>query len=333
MNEAAPVYLVRGDDASLVAQAARTLVEQLLGDREPALVVEEHGGPSADDLDVGAVVDACMTPPFLVDRRVIVVRDAGRLNAADAGRIVAMLSDPLPSVSLVLVGGGGTVPQPLVKAVSGKGQVVDATVGTGRDRGRWLAEQLKDAPVRLTGGAAKHLGDHLGEDLGRLAGMLQTLAVAYGEGAMIGEEELVPFLGEAGSVPPWDLTDAVDAGSSALALATLHRMVGPGGRVGPEIVAILHRHFSNMLRLDGADVTSGEEAAALLGVRSAFVAKKALAQSRRLGGERVAQAIVLLAVADLDVKGQTALPHELVLEVLVARLSRLARARVQAGRR
>ncbi len=109
-------------------------------------------------------------------------------------------------------------------------------------------------------------------------------------------------------------------------------MTGAGGRAAPEIVAILHRHFSNMLRLDGAGVGSGDEAAALLGVRSAFVAKKALAQGNRLGSDRVAQAVGLIADADLDVKGRTALPADVVLEVLVARLSRLTRARAP-GRR
>jgi DNA polymerase III subunit delta len=332
-GDPAPVYLVRGDDASLIAQEARSLLERLVGGRDAALVVEEHGGSSAEDLDIGVVVDACTTPPFLVDRRVVVVRDAGRLTAADAARIVTTLKDPVPLITLVLVGGGGTVPQALVKAVTASGQVLDAAVGTGRDRSRWLDEQLKDAPVRLNAGAARRLGDHLGEDLGRLAGVLQTLAVAYGEGATVGEKQLEPFLGEAGSVPPWDLTDAIDGGATAAALATLRRMTEAGGRAAPEIVAVLHRHFSNMLRLDGAGVGSGEEAAALLGVRSAFVAKKALAQSNRLGSERVAQAITLLAAADLDVKGRTALPPEVVLEVLVARLSRLTRARVPAGRR
>lgn len=332
-DTAAPVYLVRGDDASLIAQEARSLLERLVGGRDVALVVEEHGGSSAEDLDIGVVVDACTTPPFLVDRRVVVVRDAGRLTAADAARIVATLQDPVPSITLVLVGGGGTVPQALVKAVTASGQVIDATVGTGRDRSRWLGEQLKDAPVRLSAGASKRLGDHLGEDLGRLAGVLQTLAVAYGEGAAVGEEQLAPFLGEAGAVPPWDLTDAIDSGSTATALTTLRRMTGAGGRAAPEIVAVLHRHFSNMLRLDGAGVGSGDEAAALLGVRSAFVAKKALAQSNRLGSERVAQAVTLLATADLDVKGRTALPPEVVLEVLVARLSRLTRARAAPARR
>ncbi|HUZ09255.1 MAG TPA: DNA polymerase III subunit delta [Acidimicrobiales bacterium] len=323
----APVYLVRGDDASLVAQSARELVEQLVGDRDPALVVEEHGGPAADELDVGIVVDACTTPPFLVDRRVVVVRDAGRLAAGGAARLVAYVQDPLPSTVLVLVAGGGTIPPALPKAVAAAGVVIDTAVGTGRERKGWLAERLREAPVHLDAAAAGRLGDHLGDDLGRLAGILGTLAVVYGEGATVGIDEVEPFLGEAGSVPPWDLTDAINAGSTADALAALHRMLGPGGRAAPEIVAMLHRHFASMLRLDGADVASDEEAARLLGVRSAFVAQKARAQGQRLGSERVGRAVTLIADADVDVKGRTGLPPELVLEVLVARLSRLGPAR------
>lgn len=330
----APVYLVRGDDPALVAQATRALLDRLVGERDPALVVEEHGGSSVDDLDAGAVVDACTTPPFLIDRRVVVVRDAGRLHTADAARLVAVVTDPLPAIVLVLVAGGGTVPPALAKAAGAAGEVVDAAVGTRRDdRSRWLAEHLRASPVKLNAAAAARLNAHLGEDLGRLAGILQTLAAAYGVGAAVGEGELEPFLGEAGSVPPWDLTDAVDQGEPARALAALHRLLGAGGRAGPELVAILHRHFSNMLQLDGADVGSAEDAAALLGLRSPYPAKKALAQSRRLGSERLAQAIALLAAADLDVKGQTALPAELVLEILVARLCRLVRPRATAGRR
>lgn len=320
-------YLVRGDDPSLVAHAARTVIDGLVGERDPALVVEEHGG--VDDADIGAVLDACTTPPFLVDRRVVVVRDAGRLNAADAARLAEALREPLPSV-LVLVGGGGTVPQALVKAVSAVGEVVDASVGSGRDRTRWIGEQLRSAPVRLDAGAARRLETHLGEDLGRLANLLEALAAAYGTGASLSEADLEPFLGEAGGVPPWELTDAIDDGDPAGALAALHRMMSAGGRPAPVVIATLHTHFSNMLRLDGASVATGEDAAALLGSRSTFVAKKALERGRQFGGERIGQAIVMLSEADLDVKGRAGLAPELVLEVLVARLARLSRGRAPA---
>ncbi len=70
-------------------------------------------------------------------------------------------------------------------------------------------------------------------------------------------------------------------------------------------MSVLHGHYRKMLQLDGSGVTSAEEAAQILGMKSAFPAKKALAESRRLGSARIARAIRLLARADLDVRGST----------------------------
>ena len=141
-----PVYLVKGDDPSLVAQAAHGLVSTLVGDGDFSLVVEEFGGPSADELDIGAVVDACTTPSFLVDRRVVVVREAGRVDTAGARRLAAYLEDPLPTTALVLVAGGGKLPQVLTKAAGSAGEVVDTAVGTGRARSQWLTDHLRSGP-------------------------------------------------------------------------------------------------------------------------------------------------------------------------------------------
>jgi DNA polymerase III subunit delta len=320
-----PVYLVRGDDPSLVAQAAHALTARLVGEGDPALMVEEFGGPGIDQFDIGAVIDACTTPPFLVERRVVVVREAGQLVAADAKRLVSYLEDPLPTTALVLVGGGGTVPQALTKAIGARGELVETAVGTGRARSQWLADHLSGGPVRLDGAATALLSAHLGGDMGRLEGLLETLASAYGPGSIVSMDDLEPFLGEAGALAPWDLTDAVDAGETAKALSVLHRMLVAGDSHPLVVMTILHRHYRQILRLDGAGVGSADEAATLLGLRSSFPAKKALAQATRLGSVRVARAIRLLAEADLDLRGSTALAGEAVLEVLVARLSRQGR--------
>jgi DNA polymerase-3 subunit delta len=61
--------------------------------------------------------------------------------------------------------------------------------------------------------------------------------------------------------------------------------------------------------------------------KSTFPARKAMQQGRRLGTAGVSRAVGLLAQADLDLRGARAWPDELVLEVLVARLSRLKRTR------
>jgi DNA polymerase-3 subunit delta len=328
----AAAYFIKGDDASLVAQAVRTLLAEVVGDRDHALVVEEIGGGPGDEVNVGAVVDACMTPPFLVDRRVVVLRDAGRLLTSDVPRLVDVVQEPLPSTVLIVAAGGGTVPAPLVKAITAAGQVIDTSVSRAGDRKAWLHEHLREGPVKLDPRAAQLLGQHVGEDLARVEGLLTALSAAYGEGARIGVEDLEPYLGEAGNVPRYELTEAISRGETATALGVLHRMFDAGGLSAVEVLATMNRYYAQLLALDGATVSGEREAAELLG-SAPFVAKKALEQSRRLGSARISQAITLLADADLDAKGRTGLPPELVIEIVVARLSRQTRRRTTAGRR
>src|ERR1019366_7025886 len=133
-------------------------------------------------------------------RRVVVVREAGQLSAGDAKRLVAYLGDPLETTALVLVGGSGAVPPALTKAVGAVGEVVDTSVGTGRARSQWLADHLRGGPVRLDGAATALLSEHLGEDMGRLEGLLDTLSSAYGPGATVSVDDLEPFLGTAGAL-------------------------------------------------------------------------------------------------------------------------------------
>lgn len=330
MSARAAVYLLKGDEATVTVDALRALVGELVGDADPSLVVEELAG---EEYSLAAVVDAAQTPPFLTDRRVVVARDVGRFSTAEVGPLVAYLASPLPTTSLVLVGGGGQTPRSLVDAVRKAGTVVDAGVGRGRSRSDWLATQIAQGPVRLNPLAAALVGEHLGEDVGRLGSLLNKLAAVYGAGTLLTPAEVGPLLGQAGAVAPWDLTDALDAGDTARALSLLKRALAAGSHP-LQVLATLHSHYVKALRLDG-DPSARDEAsaAAALGITSGstFPARKALANARRLGHAGVARAIGLLGEADLHLKGMIDWPPEVVMEVLVGRLSRLG-ARTGARR-
>jgi DNA polymerase-3 subunit delta len=322
-------WYVKGDDEVLVRERVSALVAELTTD---PFAVEDFSG---DDYGIAAVVDACLTPPFLGDRRVVVARDIGRFKADELAPLLTWLDDPLPTTALVVVAGGGQVSQKLVNAVKKVGTVLDTAVGSGKSRTSWLVGRLKDGPVRLDAAAGNALSEHLGEDVARLTSLLDALAAAYGEGASVGVKELAPFLGQAGSVAPWDLTDAIDRGDTETALAHLHRLLDAGERHPLVVMATLHRHYAAMLRLEGSGVTAEQEAAALLGI-APFPAKKALAQARRLGWQGISRAMTLLADADLGLRGAAGWPDQLVMEVLVARLTRLGprpRAGAAAGAR
>jgi len=326
-----PVYLVRGDDPVLTGDAVRDLVAQLVGDDDPAFVVEDLAG---DDYDIAAVVDAAQTPPFFGSRRVVVARSVGRFSAQDVAPLLAYLADPLPTTALVLVGGGGQMARGVLDAVKKTGHVVDAGAPSGgKARQSWLAAQLKASPIDLDAKAGALLADHLGEDVGRLPALVELLTAAYGEGAKVSADELTPFLGEAGGVAPWDLTDAIDRGDTSAALENLHRLLG-SGRHPLVVLASLHNHYTRILRLEGSGAADEKAAAEMLGISgSTFPARKALSQARKLGHEPVKRAIMLLAEADLALKGAIEWPDGLVLEVLVARLSRLGPRATTTGTR
>src|SRR5436305_5934664 len=250
MTEPAPVYLIRGDDPVLVSEELTRLVAELAGE-DPGFAVEDLTG---EEPDVGAIVDACSTPPFLADRRVVVVRDIGRIRTDDAEPIIAYLVDPLPTTTLVLVAGGGQTATRLLNAVKKAGHVIDA-VPDARARKTWLVDRLKQADVKLDAAAGELIRQHLGEDIGRVSSLLDVLAAAYGAGARVGPAEVEPFLGEAGGVAPWDLTDAIDNGDTQAALVLLHRMMEAGNRHPLQVMAVLHGHFAAMLRVDGSGAT------------------------------------------------------------------------------
>ncbi|MCU1392119.1 MAG: holA, partial [Ilumatobacteraceae bacterium] len=100
-----------------------------------------------------------------------------------------------------------------------------------------------------------------------------------------------------------------------------------------QVMATLHSHYVKFMKVDGTDADSEAAVAGVLGIKPGFPARKVLDQYRRLGSPGVARAIALLAAADLDLRGQRDLPESLVMEVLVARLSRLAPSMSNARRR
>lgn len=341
----AVVHLVKGSDDVLRGGALTTLVDELVGQGDRSLLVDEF---DLDGVKLGAALDAAQTIPFLTDRRIVVVRRFGRFSKAEEiTDLVTYLEDPLESTTLVLVweralGQARTagpddpgesvakaprIPPALTKAVTAAGgDIVDADP-KGRNLDGWIGDQFRAAGLDLDGAARKRVTSQLGEDTGALIGLIERLKGAYGPGTRLGTDQVDPFLGAAGGVPPWDLTDAIDKGDVPGSLDLLHRMMGAGERHPLAIMASLQSHYSRMVRLDGANARSEKEAAQVLGLKgSTFPAKKAMNQVAKLGRRGTQRALTLVAGADADLRGARAWPGELVMEVLVARLATLSRS-------
>lgn len=332
MSKGSPaVWMVRGDDPVMVEDALGKLVDRLIGDANRSETLDVFSGA---DYELGAIVMAAETPSMFGER-VLVAREAGRFNTDDCGELLRYLDSPADGSTIVIawerpaVSGArlATTPRKLLSAVKAAGGLLETKApGGGKAKSQWVGEQFAGLPVRLTPAAKSLIQSQLGEDMGRLVGLGQTLKGVFGEGSLVDAPDLTHYLGDAGSVPPWDLTDAIDARKSKLAIENLNRMVQGGDRHPLQVMASLTTHFQRIAALSGADVRTERDAADLLGIKgSTFPAKKALTQSRKLGPDGIAKAIALLARADVDLRGGSGLDALTVIQVLVARLSRLGR--------
>src|SRR5690606_22458054 len=109
-----------------------------------------------------------------------------------------------------------------------------------------------------------------------------------GTGAQLSDADISPYLGKPGSVPPWDLTDAVGAGDIPKALGVLARLLDAGERHPIAVLSILRSHYQRIHTVAVAGITDEKAAAKLLGMKgSTFPAKKAVGDARRLGTAKI----------------------------------------------
>ncbi len=305
-----------------MAEEVVRLTRQLVGDGDRSLMVEEFGG----DFVMAAATEAALTPPFFTERRVIVITRAGGFTKDDDEVLGAYLADPADFTDLVINAGTGRIAAGFKKAVvAAGGTFTDVSPPTrAKDRRDWWEDQVKAHGLKLDNRSFDLLVRWLGEDVARFESLATTLASTFGD-RPITTDMLQPFLGEKGDVQPWDLTDSLDKGSATDALLAARRMMTAGERHPLQILAQLHGHYTRLAKLDDPRITTQADAESLLGIKG-FPAEKALRSFRTIGPDGVRRAFELLARADSDLRGGTGLEDDVVMDVLVARLARLAPA-------
>lgn len=342
-------HLVQGAEPTLREREVHRLVDSLLDGADRAFALEDHvvtagrgGGDPEESGDGGvdtpvfaAIANALASPPFMTPVRVVVVHDIGNLRTDQAQWLAGWIAEPLEGVHLVLVAGGGRTPPSIEKACGAHGDVVKPAA---EDTGTVLDSELRAVHLRLSRDARERVIAHLGEDAGRVPELVELWHSAYGDGAELTLGEVAPYLGELGTAGRFDLTNAIEQGDVARALEVLHRLLGSSSGRDPkpahpmQILAGLWGSYRRLLRLDDPSINTPEQAAVVLGMKNPRGARFPLDAARALGTDGLAEAVRLLAAAELDLRGATALDDRTVMEVLVARLAALRRRTVRSRR-
>ncbi len=323
---------VVADEATLVYDALHNVINETLGELEPAFALQDFTAKDAGSLSdvpvMSQILEALNTPPFLVPRRVVVVRDAQNLNADEASQLVAWIKQPAPDITLVVA----VVGQKTNKIAKAAEELRAVGPGTGRDaKAIFVRDTFTNYGLEADAATLSLVGKHLGDDVARVDALARTLQNIYGTAPLL-PKHVEPYLGEVGDVPAWDLTDAIDRGNVGQAIRVARRMLDSRGKAGLQIINMLQRDYLQAARVEGLQLDT-DAAAVLLGAKPT-PAGKALTRARALGVDRLGDALARIAQADGDLKGGVSYggkdlesdqdPTELtVIEVLVARLARL----------
>lgn len=332
------IYLITGADDRLVSARITELVDQLIGTSDRASMYESHdaGAAVADERELAirnAVVSA-ETPSLFGDARVVVLRGIHEATVDQLSPLIEYLRNPSESSHLVITT-SGKLAKSTTDALKKSGATVFATAPPGRRNELvvWFQEQFTQAGLKLDSDAMNNVIDWLGQDQARLPSLIEVLVSAFGTSKKLLADDIQPFLGEQGSVLPWDLTDAIDRADASTALAMLRRMIRSGEYHPLQVMSLLHNHYVRLLKLDGPDVRDVQQAMTLIGSKSEFQGRKYLELYRRVGSSGVSGAIQLLARADIDLRGGKDLPEELTMEILVARLSKMGSPTPRSSRK
>ncbi len=380
MGEPSLVHLVHGSDPVLRADVTSRLIEQLLAGDDRSFALDDLEIPasksddgddfgarsessSAEDDSAGAGIDfgvvervmvALGSPPFLTNRRVVVIRNYGSLSKSQCELIVERLSDPTPGVFVVFERHKASkAKSPIDKfceSVGAKAIKPEAeTVSEGSKSTSVVEVELQRCliatGVKLHSDTRSRICAHLGDDAGRVSELVDVLASRFPIGTTVRADEIDPYLGALGAIDkPFELTTAIENGDTPKALEVLHRLMHATSAksknnkgVHPmQLMGTLTGYYRVLLKLDDPNINNKDDAVRALG-GNPWAAKYRLDALGRIGQAGLKDAFGYLAEADLDLRGRRAIDEETVMQVLIARLCALsnrgARSRSAAQRR
>jgi len=308
-NQISPVYVCYGTESYILNELIERLQEQLVEPehKEMAIVRFDTGETSAD-----AVIDEAETLPFLVPRKIVLVRDqtlfaAGKESAKvehRPERILAYLEQPLESTVLVFI-----VPheklderKKTVKAAKAKDYVVSFSSLQPEELLRWLVKRAGSQGRTMGGDAADELLRRVGTDMHALAAETDKLCLHAGQGGDVTLEAVRTLVPMATEQNVFKLTEELAALRTAEAIALYHDLLKQ--REEPiKLAALLVRQFRNMLYVKelGGQGYSPQQMASQIGLHP-YAVKITGEQARKFSQERLAALLNELAELDFAMK-------------------------------
>jgi DNA polymerase-3 subunit delta len=270
-SEPAPVYYVWGEETYMLDEAVDAIIEHAAPGGVNDFNYDAFQGKNSSG---DAIVSACEMLPMMVERRLVVLRDAQELPMSELEKLGSYLDDPAPTTCLVVhartaqkkLDGRKTVVKKLKKA----GMSCEFASLYENEVGEILQKQAAKRSLRLTPAATAYLIEAVGTDLASLDKALDKVDLYVGQPAdhlddssgnqsssnqssnnkprRVDDEVIKEVVADTKVRSVFDLTDALGDRTFEEALKILGNML-LNGEPPLRILAMIARHFRIVAKL------------------------------------------------------------------------------------
>ncbi len=168
------------------------------------------------------------TVEAIINYRLVIVKDAEKIAAAEIDPLLDYIAAPNSSTVLVLVASKLAKNTRFYKAVSKNfpKSIVDCTPKSKRELPALVANMAKVYGVTIDQAAAEMLISYVGESTVRLDSELEKMAIAQNRQGVIGQETVARMVTRSAQAKPWELCDAFSARNAVLCEQILQRFEG-----------------------------------------------------------------------------------------------------------
>jgi DNA polymerase-3 subunit delta len=311
-----PIYLVLGEEAFLRRQVIDAIRSGV--DVGAAAAFNEDRWV-ATDTTASAVVGAAQTAPMMAPQRYLLltgVEKWDRKGDTNLDDLATYASDPAPFSVLVVAAPKVNGSRKLVKLAKKSGFLVTCDALSRRELPGWVSRRAKAMGHPLERGLADAIAELAGPDLSTVVDALERLSLYVGEGKPIDEAALVAVVTRVRQETVWALVDALAVRDLGKALAALGDVYSRDE--GPRLLGAIAWRVRQLLKFESAlrAGRSGKDAAKAAGV-APFKARELERTVRRLPAGVLERWLLLLAEADLALKGSKRAGSEVIASMLV----------------
>ncbi|MBV9945924.1 MAG: DNA polymerase III subunit delta [Myxococcales bacterium] len=336
-----PVYLVIGEERLVRDEVISELRQASLAGGVAAFNEDRF---TAGEGSVDAVIAAARTVPMMARRRFVLVRSIERWDSAasaaapetsrgstrhreraegsDAAvapldRLAEYAAAPVESTCLVVAGSKLDGRRKLVAAARKQGFWVGCDPLDDRALPAWIVERCAAKGHTIAREVADLLAAVAGPQLSSVDDAIERLSLYVGRGAAIDEDAVSECIARVRTADTWALVDAVGARDLASALRTLSDAYDPRER-GLPLLGALAWSIRQLARFQAerAAGASADEAARQAGVYNGYRARELANKARTIRVRDVERWMLVLAEADLALKGSRRSADQILEEML-----------------